>query len=226
MTLAELRSLVWYFVDDQQGISTGSGGYFTTTQVDVFLNNALQETQKQLLQAGELYYLKTVETVTVAGQQDYVLPTDFLKLHRLEYVLSGTTPTTEDVQMLQWVSLNQSDIISTRQGTPISYALKQDRFSLYPIPDTANKTLRLYYSYRIANLVNTTDVPDIPKEFHEYIAILAAESCFVKDDRSSAQLVEKKAAYLTQFKQISEDRRQDGPRTVLVTTDDGFGALF
>jgi len=115
MTFQELRNLVWYFVDDQQGITSGTGGYFTNTQSYVFLDNALKETQKQLLQASDFNYLKTVETVTVSGQQDYVIPTDFLKLHRFEYVLSGTTQTTEDVQMLQWVSLNQSDITSLQR---------------------------------------------------------------------------------------------------------------
>lgn len=213
-------------VDDQQGITTGTGGYFTNTQVNVFINNAQKEVQKQLLQAGETYYLKTVETVTVDGQQDYVLPTDFLKLHRLEYVLSGSTPTTEDVSMLQRVTLNQSDIVSTKEGSPIAYALKQDRFSLYPIPDTANKTLRLYYSYLVVDMANNSDEPDIPEEFHEYIAILAAEMCFIKDDRQSVQLQAKKQHYLDQFKQAAEDRTQDSSRTVLVTSDDGFGAMF
>lgn len=226
MTFSELKYLVYYMVDDQQGISTGSGGYFTTTQVGVFLNNALREVQKQLLQAGEMYYLKTVETTTVADQQDYVLPSDFLKLHRLEYVTDGSTATTEVTKMLQRLTLNQSDMFSLKVGTPAAYTIKKNRLSLYPIPDTANKVMRLFYSYRVAAMVNTTDEPDCPSEFEEYLAILAAESCFIKDDRSSPQLMEKKASYLGLFKQMAEDRAQDSSREVISTYDDTYGDLY
>lgn len=226
MTFQELRSLVWYLVDDQQGIDTGSGGYFTTTQVNVFLNNAQKEVQKQLLQAGEMYYLKTVETATVDDQQDYVLPSDFLKLHRLEYVLSGSTPTTEDTLMLERVTLNSSDRINQKSGTPIAYTIKKNRLSLYPIPDTADKTLRLFYSYRVTDMSANSDEPDCPLEFHEYVAILAAESCFIKDDRNPANILEKKKSYLDLLKQMAEDRAQDSSRNVVITTGDDYGGAF
>jgi hypothetical protein len=226
MTFAELRSLVWYYVDDSQGISTGTGGYFTNTQVNVFLNNAQKEVQKQLLQAGEMYYLKTVETTTVANQQDYILPSDFLKLHRLEYVVSGSTAITEDTKMMQRLTLNQSDMFSVKVGMPSAYTIKKNRFSLYPIPDTASKTLRLFYSYRVADMSGNTDEPDVVGEFIEYIAILAAETCMIKDDRSSAALMEKKQSYLNLLKQMAEDRAQDSSREVINTYEDGYGDMF
>ena len=226
MTFQDLRNLVWYMVDDQQGISTGTGGYFTNTQVNVFLNNAQREVQKLLLQAGEMYYLKTVESTTVANQQDYVLPSDFLKLHRFEYVLDGSTATTEVTKMLQRLTLNQTDLFSLKVGTPAAYSIKKNRLSIYPIPDTASKVIRLFYSYRVTDMSANSDEPDCPSEFAEFIAILAAESCMIKDDRSSPQLMEKKASYLTLFKQMAEDRAQDSSREVLSTYDDFYSEIF
>jgi len=224
MTLAQLRSLVWSVVDDAQGIATGSGGYFTTAQVDVFLNNAQRETQKQLLQAGEMYYLKTVESSLVVGQRDYVLPTDFLKCHRLEIVMNGTGAN-EDRAELQYITLNTQNMVPRYQGTPMAYAIKKNRVSLYPIPDLV-KTIRIYYSYRVEDLVNASDIPDVPEEFHEYLAILAAKDCFIKDDRNNANIAEKETKYLKRFEQMAEDRDESGPRYVIPTSQDGYGNLF
>ena len=82
MNRGEIRDLCLYWLDDLQG------AYFTPTQMNVFINNAQREVQKQLIQAFEDYYLKVVQTTTVANQADYILPQDFLKLRRLEIVLS------------------------------------------------------------------------------------------------------------------------------------------
>jgi len=99
MTLGELKTLVSYWVDDLDF------GYFTEDQVREFINQALREIQKYLVLAGENYYLKCVETTTVTDQADYVLPQDFLKLNRLEYI-DGQTTTTQPIT-IDGITLNQ-----------------------------------------------------------------------------------------------------------------------
>jgi hypothetical protein len=225
MTFSELRSLIWYWTDDQNGISTGIGGYFTNTQVDRFLNNALKEVQKQLLESGELYWEKTVETMLVVQQQDYILPLDFMTIDRIEIVLSGTTLITEDKVKLDGITLNQQDLVFQSYGTPRAYTLKQDRISVYPIPDTALK-LRLYYEYLVAEMSADADVPDVPERYHEYIAVIAALDCFVKDDRAPSTLLQKYDRYQMLLKQASANRKHDGPRMVRLTNDDDFGSLY
>lgn len=208
MTQLELRNLVLSWLDDL------NAGYFTASQVNTWLNNGQNECQKQLLQAGENYYLKVAQTSTVVNQQDYVLPDDFLKLNRLELVLSGTG-VNENRIWLQPLTLNQQDIVPTGTGTPEIYILKKNRLTLYPIPDQA-LTLRLYYSYRIAEMTSDSDSPDVPEEFHEFIAIAAAMDGFVKDDRAPSNLIAKYQEYITRFKQMAEDRRQDRSRQIIV----------
>jgi hypothetical protein len=226
MTYAQLRSLVFYWVDDQQGIETGVGGYFTNPQVNRFLNNALFEVQKQLIQAGEMFYLKTVETTTVANQQDYVVPTDFLILNRLELVTSGSSPN-ENKYEIPEMTLNQQDLLWETSGQPAVYVMKKNRISLFPIPDESNQTLRLYYSHRVAEMSADGDTPDVPEEYHEYIALLATKDCFIKDDRSPANLLEKIEKYTKMMKEASEDRTQDSSRRVKITGwNDGFGGMW
>lgn len=216
MIRSDIRNLALYFLDDL------NGDYFTPVQMNVFINNAQRECAKQLVQAYEMYFLKVANTTTVASQADYVLPSDFNKLNRLELVVSGTA-TNEDRTKLYSITLNQQDSVSLKLGTPICYYLKKNRITLMPTPDRA-LTLRLYYSTLPVDMSADTDTPDVPSDFHEYIAVLAALDGFVKDDRAPANLLEKKTAYLTLMKQQAEDRLIDQPRYVVIT-DEGFGSL-
>ncbi len=220
-TFADLKNLIWYWVDDVNPDGTGAGSYFTTAQVGVFLNNAQKEVQKQLVTSGELYYQKTIETVTVANQADYVLPSDFLDLYRLEYVESGTGDL-ESRRMLLNISLNQQFRFGNAPGSPYGYTIRGNRLTLYPTPDTSNKTLRLYYAYVAADMVNPTDVPDVPPQYQEYIAVLAALDCFVKDDRNPQNLVDKRNMYLDMMKKVEQQRADDSPRMIIDADSTGW----
>jgi hypothetical protein len=218
MQLQDLRNLTLYWLDDL------SGGYFTSTQVNLWLNNAQRECQKQLLQAGQNYYLKPSQTSTVKNQSDYVLPSDFLKLHRLELITSGTG-VNEVKKLLNSISLNEQMDISTGTGTPDCYILKKNRLTLYRTPDSA-KTLRLYYSTRVADMINDTDVPDLPEEFEEFLPIMAAIDGLVKDNRSSPTLAAKYQMYIDRFKQMANDRKQDRSRRVIVRDELSYGDFY
>src|ERR1044072_4285102 len=100
MNFLQLQSLVSYWLDDL------NFGYFTQAQVKVWLNNAQRDTQKRLIKAGQNYYVKYCSTPLVINQRDYVLPSDFKKLHRLEVVVSGSDPN-ESVTPLREITINQ-----------------------------------------------------------------------------------------------------------------------
>ncbi len=222
MTRLDLQNLVLQWVDDPLG------GYFDPTAfVQPALNRALLEVQKQLIMAGEMYYLKTPPpvTTTVANQGVYILPDDFLKLHRLEYVISGTG-TNECINALQPITLNQQDLIGNSvTGTPVGFNIQRNRIQLFPTPDQA-RTLRMFYSYRIVEMTSDSDTPDCPEEFQEMIAILATMDCFIKDDRAPTNILTKKQYYEQLLKQMAEDRQQVSPRMVVVTEDAGYYMPF
>lgn len=218
MNRGQIRTLAWTWLDDV------NGGYFTSDQMNVWINNAQRETQKRLLQAGENWYVTRAETSTVANQFDYALPSDFLKVHRLEIVLSGTSPN-EEVSLIEPITINQSDLYPAAPGTPAGYYIKKDRFTLLPAPDTV-KTLRLWYSYLVTDLVTDGEEPDVPNQYHEYIAILATLDGLFRDGRDPSPFLEKKRYYEDLMKQDAENRREDQPRSIVVTNSDGFESLF
>lgn len=209
MTLSDLQNRVSYYLDDLQF------GYFTLAQVTSWINSGQNELQKRLLKSGNARYNLSVTTPLVVGQNDYVLPSDFKKLQNLEVVLSGTAPN-ESTSPIQPITENQKYLVQTGMGTPQFYTFKANRIVLRPAPDTA-LTMRLVYSYMVQDLVNATDVPDAPLDYHEMIALLAAEDGFIKDGRSSPLLQKKLAAYEAQLDSDAQERNQDQPRSIVET---------
>ena len=212
MTRGELRTLVAGWLDDL------NYGYFTEPMLNSWLNNAQFTVQKRLLKAGQLDYMKPVQTTTVSGQSDYVLPQDFWKLHRLEIVTSGSG-SSEKRHRLNPITPNEQDFVSTGAGTPKEYFIKRNRLVLYPVPDSA-LTLRLFYSYRVTDMLLDTDEPDVPPQYHELIALEAACDGFMRDEKVPTLLLEKKSQFEVEFDQSAQERNEDEPRYIAYTGAD------
>lgn len=217
MNFLQMQVRLSYLLDDV------NNGYFTTLQNKRALNDAQMEVQKRLINAGAQWYTKCVQADLVVDQNCYTVPTDFLKLHRLEVI---TDETNNLSYMVQQITMNQQDGYklnwsTTAIGNPAVYFIKKNALTLYPIPNTVYP-LKLNYSYLVADMVNDTDVPDCPIQYQELIVFLAAVECFVKDGRDASLLVSKIEAFEKTMKSDAEDRLQDQPRSiVMVDNDDG-----
>ncbi len=209
MTLLDLQVLTSDILDDP------SNGYFTLTILNQRLNLNLRELQKRLISANNEYYSACVTTSTVIGQAAYALPSDFLQILRLDYILNGSGATAQ-TQKLQAITPNQRDLISTTSGDPMCYYFQKNNIILTPVPNRII-TLHLEYSYYVADMVATSDIPDAPQQFHPYIAYLTARDCMVKDGRPLAAIETQLTQYETLLKQIAVQREADGPVYVKMT---------
>lgn len=212
MTLAEMQNLCAYWLDDL------NFGYFTRTQLTVWLNNAQKEVQKKLLQAHQNFYVIPVQTTLVVNQSDYVLPIDFVHLHRLEIVNSGTPPL-EDLSPVAPITLNQQDLVPAQTGTPQFYFLKKNRIRVQPAPNVA-LTMRLYYSPLVSDMTLSTDQPDIPEAYHEMLPVLATLDGLLKDGRDPTQMLTKRQFYEKMLEEETQDRTEDAPRSIVSTGND------
>lgn len=217
MTFADLQNLTAYWLDDLQF------GYFTQTQVKVWLNNAQKEVQKLLVNAGNARYNKWVQTTLVVNQTDYVLPQDFKKVQNLEVVVSGTVPN-ESTSPILPITTNQKYLVASQTGTPRFYRFRKNRLVLTPAPDTA-LTMRLEYTYLVSDMTLDTDIPDVPDEYQELIALLACADGFIKDGRVNDLLEKKIAVFRSDLDMDAQERNQDQPRGIVETgnnADSGF----
>jgi hypothetical protein len=219
MLLSDLQTLVLTWLDDVNAT------YFTIPQVNVWLNNAQREVQKQLLQAGENWYAIAATTSTIASQDTYSLPSDFLKMHRLEILTQGPPGPTEVSVPLDPVTLNESNMITLGPSTPGSYYIKKNCLVLRPYPDLVY-TMRATYSYLVTDMTDPTQSPDIPLQYQEYLAVLAVLDGLYRDQRDPTNFMGKKQYYLDLMKQDAQSRRQDKPRMVVTTSDSGWGYLY
>lgn len=209
MTLLQLQTLTLDILDDPLA------GYFTLPVLNVRLNIALRELQKRLISANNEYYTICVYTQTVASQAVYALPLDFLQIIRLHYVTQGTGATAS-TQKIYNMTPNQRDLLSDTTGAPGFYYFQQNNLVLAPCPDGIYE-MHLEYSYYVADMVNSGDVPDAPQQFHPYIAYLTARDCLVKDGRSIVSVETQLKDYETLLKQIAVQREADGARMVRQT---------
>lgn len=217
-TRANISALIVSWLDDLQQ------AYFTPAQVNVWINNAQRQVQQELLQAGNNWYMVPVETQTVSSQTDYVLPSDFIFLHRLELVISGTG-TSEDRRPVMSITTNEQNMVPLSNGVPSNFYIKKDRITVLPAP-SQTWTLRLYYSPIVQDLQFDTDVPNVPEQFMEYLAILACYDGFIKDDRAPDNLIAKKAQYQEMVRKMAVDRTQDQPRSVVNVQDSDYSGYY
>lgn len=218
MNQLQLRNLCYSWLDDLNGT------YFLPAQVNVWLNNAQREVQKQLIQSGDNWYTIRASTSTVQNQDTYAVPMDFLKINKLEVLLSGQNPN-QFRTMVVPVTLVQLDQVSMTAGTPGAYCLRKNCIVMRPIPDNIY-TLYLDYTYRVADMTANSSIPDVPAQYHEYLAVLATLDGLTKDGRDPTPMLTKKDYYLSLMKQDSNDRNVDAPRTVVVTDGCDFGTLY
>ena len=213
MTFSELKTLVSKWVDDT------AFGYFTESEVETYLNNAQKEVQKLLIEAGEAWYMKCATSTLIAGTGCYLAPENMLKVHRFDIILSGTTPVNEVRRTLTHLTPNEIMRINYGNAVPCGYFLKKNAFEIRPVPDLAYN-IELLYSYLVADMVLSTDQPDVPLQYHELLAIIASIDCFLRDQRDPSAFMAKRDGYIALMKQDSQQRLQDQPRSVIIT--DGF----
>jgi len=209
MTLTQMITYCRDLLDDP------NGSYFTDSNLTLRLNLAQKEAQKRLISANQQWYMTCSTASTVANQNIYALPDDFIQVLRLDYITQGSG-TTAETQKLQEITPNQADLVTDVQGDPQFYILQKDSVRLVPTPQRV-LTLHLYYSYAVADLVSGSETPDVPTMFQEYIPILAARDCYIKDGRSIQPIEQKLLEYEKLLKEVAVQREADGARMVTRT---------
>lgn len=118
--------------------------FWTDAELLVWLNEAVRDVARR----SETFQTQTTIAV-VAGDQDYNLPADLLRLTRVEFVETGDT----SVYTLDYRDINNMDEVwwtrqADRQGRPAFYTMWGGvpviAVKLWPVPETTGE-LRVWY---------------------------------------------------------------------------------
>jgi len=171
-TLQQLRTLTLDHLRE-----TASDSHFTTDQLNGYINQA-QEYIAAISSPPE----DLVSVATEANKGAYLLPSDNILITSAYF---GDTGTFNDVRPLKIISKTNAKYIfpswldetnqSSGEPTHLWY-LDNSTVFIYPKPNTANasKRLYLYYGFSPTSMTNDGDVPDIKNNYHVLIPILAS----------------------------------------------------
>jgi hypothetical protein len=217
MTLTELRSFTRFLTNtNTTTYSDADLDFNLNSQYDIFTAIIINSMDDWDFQADY------ATTNLVAGQQEYTLPTDIIKIKRVEVSYDGTN----------WYEANPMDInerTSANDATSVAsdfstaspmYDLMDSSLFLYPIP-SANSTggLKIWYEKNVTPLSSTSDIPVIIKSFHKGLCYGAAEDFFdkypTKGDANKMQV--KKEGIIELMKETYRKHNQDRPYVMTPT---------
>lgn len=167
--------------------SNAPGLSLTSTNVLRLLNNGLQD----LFEEAELEATSGVggeaAIVTVAGQQRYTLPTNCVKPRQLQWRLSGTLRDVTYLQLDPFRTISRTTTAAEPVTGPLYWTIWGNAMLLWPIP-TDNGTaggdgeLVLDFYKSPDTLVNDSDVPDIPTQYHNLLEYYATAMAYAQNE--------------------------------------------
>lgn len=148
---------------------------FDPTQYGSRINQWINDAENEIARRVDYYINENSETIsTISGTNLYSLPANFARVRELFATDVG--------QIIQPVGLRALDASNpTVTGRPYAYALDSASVHLYPTPDSAY-TLELRYWTLPPALVNDTDTPTLPADYHKLLWIYATWQCYEADD--------------------------------------------
>ena len=160
------------------------------------INQYINDGQNLICRRVDWYTDETVQDIsTVAGTAVYAWPADFARGRSLRNTALN--------QELQEVSLRDIDRASSSQGSPTVYAIDGPNIHLYPTPDGAYP-LELRYWKLPPALVNDTDIPVIPADWHSLLWVYACWIAYeAEDDPSMGQYWQQR--FNTELSEFSAD---------------------
>jgi hypothetical protein len=213
-TLSELRTQVRDRIDE------ATAKFWTDTQINSWIN----EGARDLARRGEV--LQTRDEITsIAGTQEYTLPSDVVRVYRVEYEDSSQT-----IVPLEYRDFNNMDSVWwSRQATTEStrpfwftmWGYPPDlKIIVYPTPANSDEILRVFYYSVPATVSGDEDPIAVPTGWEDAIVLYAEYVALRKD--GDARWQEAKAIYEEKVSQLIDVTRRWSDQAGAVTAQTSF----
>lgn len=181
MTLANLRSTLRRHIDDR------NSERFTDAELLEELNNAQRDVQLIVNQADEGFFsaCQSYSVVASTDSYEFSLPTNLMKVILAERETTGVPIPAEwvDFRRRHVDSWNSDALDQNAQETPRCY-LRGNKVGV--VAPSVSYTLRVWYTYAIADLANDSDESEIPAEHRDLLTLQAAKRIVGSSDPSGA----------------------------------------
>lgn len=188
-TLADVTSRVREIFDEP------TASFLSDTNIMNWVNDGCRD----LARRGELLLTYDTSLVISANTAVYTLPTDIIRIHRCEFVPTGSTQTypvqgSTQMEMDQIWGINQQNpssypsyfVFRGYPGAPTSYVSGNSAFKiqLYPVPSAAGTLNIFYFRWPFRFTSATTDASkqlDLPEGWDDLVVTYAEYHALRKD---------------------------------------------
>lgn len=201
-TLLQLRT----FLAQKGGFENSAD--LTSSVLNGFINDAIEEAWDLIVQRWEDYYTKSTSLTYTSGAAFVAFPTDYLKLRRLWILQSGT----EYSRLLPGDIDNAHTYTSaTISGKNYRYRMDSTGLVLMPVP-AQTETLKLFYIPQATQLVAdgdsiTFDVPMVAR----LVLAIAMRECLERQELDTSGAIRKIDELTAKCKTSAEARDADQP---------------
>ena len=225
MILSALRARTRFFIDEPTQKN------WLDSDLNIAINIAQADVAKEISHIYEDYFIKTADLNasgtppgTIPGQELYSLPADFIKFKRVERSDLG--------EALSPIDINEKPLYGTASAPLVSMAGVGNGICYYIIGNSVGFTptpadyipIRLYYNYRLVDLVNDSDTSEIPQDYHDMLALRAAIDAFIKDESDTSALERRYNGLFSQLQRTLRNRQTQEPRRVRRTDNGNYAS--
>lgn len=183
MNLSELRTSARQKSDEE------ATGFIGNDELTNYVNQGMRYVYSKIVQRFENYFIQPGTALngglitTTVGTSGYALPTDLMKIVRVEHRRTNSS-SDDDWKRLATVNIANDrldDYFPLREGyTPgFGYFIAGNNIYLKPVPKQ-DFYVRIWYVPRPTTLAADADEPVVPEEYHDLIAEYAAIQVLAK----------------------------------------------
>lgn len=192
--------------------------------LDTQLNRWINEGAKDIARKTESLQTR-VDIATTANTQEYSLPVDSIRIHRVEWRRSGD----DQVFPLEYRDFNSIDSITwtaqtTSRGTPYLFTMwgfaPSLKLVLYPTPETAG-SLKIFYYRLPTERTSDGDMVEVPEGWEDLIVDYAEMMALRKD--SDPRWQEAKALYDERLGNMYDVTRRMSDQGGMMVSESGAG---
>lgn len=222
VTLAALRTAI------RQRAKMENSTFVTDAEINTLINISGAELHGLLVTTYEDYSLtKTTATVAV-GANTIALPSDLMKLRKLEYQMTSQTGDWTRVPRVSLSEIDKLNFERSRFGARVrGYLL--DESTVFLLPEaTADGTYRVWYARQYVTMSSDSDTISNANQWHEYIIVDVAMKCVGMEEGDVSLFAAQKLGLIDRINKEASNRDAGEPARVVDVRgdDDGFGTRW
>lgn len=188
--------------------------FVSDSELTSYINSSIAELHDLLVGTyGPDYFVEKYQFSTVAGTEDYALPSNFYKLKGVDALLSGTQY--YSLRPFNFNERNRHQDInwSLLAGPSIRYRLVGNNLKFNPAPD-AGYSMRLWFIPTPTPLVLDADIYNDVNSYAEYVIVDAAIKMLQKEESDVSVLASQKMDLRKRIENMAANRDADQPESI------------